>query len=105
MYLGFLTDHNDWQLFVSSYDSTTGVFTVPYGGDGIYYFSVYLLVEPGEYASFDMTLNDDRICTAYPDHSHNGDKDLAPGSCSAVVDVTAGNLHFKFIIQFGIILA
>ena len=30
-------------LFISSYDSTTGVFTVPPGGDGVYYFSTYLI--------------------------------------------------------------
>ena len=31
------------QVFISSYDSTTGVFTVPPGGDGVYYFSTYLI--------------------------------------------------------------
>ena len=30
-------------LFISSYDSTTGVFTVPPGGVGVYYFSTYLI--------------------------------------------------------------
>ena len=30
-------------LFISSYDNTTGVFTVPAGGDGVYYFSTYLI--------------------------------------------------------------
>ena len=30
-------------LFISSYDSTTGVFTVPLGGDRVYYFSTYLI--------------------------------------------------------------
>ena len=33
-------------LFISSYDSTTGVFTVPPGGDGVYYFSTYLIYFP-----------------------------------------------------------
>ena len=32
-------------LFISSYNSTTGVFRVPPGGDGVYYFSVYVLVD------------------------------------------------------------
>ena len=62
------------------------------GGDGLYYFSTNLVVEPGEAGIFDMTLNDDVICTA-PDHSHNGAHDWASGFCSAVVDVVAGDRH------------
>ena len=77
-------------LFISSYDSTTGVFTVPPGGDEVYYFSVYVLVNAGEWGRIDMTLNDDIICTALGDHNDNGAVDNAPGSCSAVVDLAAG---------------
>ena len=44
----------------------------------------------GEAAHFDMTLNDDVICSTIPDHSDNGDSDWAAGSCSAAVDVVAG---------------
>ena len=76
-----------------------GVFTVPPGGDGVYYFFTYLLVQPGEYSYFDMTLNDDVICTAYGDHNHNGTSDYAPGSCSAVVDVAAGDVEFQFTFK------
>ena len=78
-------------LFISSYDSTTGVFTVPPGGDGMYYFSIYVLVETGEWGHFDMMLNDDVISSTYPDHSFSGYSDVTTGSCSAVVDVVAGN--------------
>ena len=63
---------------------------MPPGLDGVYYFSTYLLVQGGEYARFDIRLNDDIICTANPDHSNSGGSDRAPGSCSAVVDVVAG---------------
>ena len=73
-------------FFCCRYDSTTGIFRVPPGGDGVYYFSTYLLSFGGEYGRFDMRLNDDVICTAFADHSNNG-----PGSCTAVVDVIAGN--------------
>ena len=72
---------------VSSYDSSTGVFTVSPGGDGVYYFSIYVLVEDGEYGVFDIELNDDVLT----DHSNSGDLDLAPASCSGVVNVVAGD--------------
>ena len=95
----FLANLNNCELFVLSYDSFTGVFTVPPGGDGVYYFSLYLLVDDGEGATFDMRHNNDVICTTWPDHNHNGDTDYAPGSCSAVVDVVAGkrclSMHYK----------
>ena len=64
---------------------------MPSGGDGVYYFSTYLLVDLGEFGRFDMQLNDDIICSTWPDHNNNGASDYAPGSCSAVVDVMAGN--------------
>ena len=75
------------------YDSTIGVFTVPPGGDGVYYFSAYVLVQYGESGWFDMTLNDDVICSTYPDHNNNV---YAPGSCSAVVHVTSGPILEQF---------
>ena len=65
---------------------------MPPGGDGVYYFSTYLLVDDGESAYFDMTLNDDVICSTFPDHNSNGAGDFAPGSCSAVTDAVAGNI-------------
>ena len=65
---------------------------MPHGGDGVDYFSVYLLGDEAEYGRFDMRLNDDVICTAAPDHHTSGDLDFAPGSCSAVTDVIAGDV-------------
>ena len=67
------------------------MFTVGPGGNGMYYFSMFLLGYGAEYGRFDMRLNDDVICTAFPDHSNNGAGDAAPGSCSAVVGVVSGN--------------
>ena len=40
---------------------------------------------------FDLELNDDIICSTLPDHNDGGVQDFGPGSCSAVVDVVAGN--------------
>ena len=61
---------------------------MPPGGDGIYYFSTYILVFGSKFARVNMRLNDDVICSTYPDHSELND--LAPGSCSAVVDIVTG---------------
>ena len=70
------------------------MFTVPPGGDGVYYFSTYMLGDDGEYGRFDMVLNDDVICSTILDHDDSGTSDCAPGSCSAVVHVVAGNKFF-----------
>ena len=52
---------------------------MPIGGDGVYYFSTYLLGKQGVYGRFDIYLNDG-----------SGSSDWAPGSCSAVVSAVAG---------------
>ena len=72
---------------------------MPPGGDGVYYFSIYLYVDDGEHGQFDMELNDDVICTTRPDQNSNGANDYAPGSCSVVVDVVAGNIYLKYIVR------
>ena len=41
---------------------------MPSSGDGVYYFSTYVLVQSGEIGRFDMYLNNDIICTAHADH-------------------------------------
>ena len=81
-------------LFISSYNSTTGTFTVSPGGDGVYYFSVYLTVEPAEWARFDIHFNEDFICSTYPNHS-NLESGYVPGSCSPVVNAVAGRGPFS----------
>ena len=69
------------------------MFTVPAGGDGIFHFSAYLLVEQAEAAVFDMMLNDEKICSAFGDHNTMGDHDPAPASCGAVINAAAGNVN------------
>ena len=61
------------------------------------------LGDNGEYGYFDMTLNDDVICSTRSEHSEVND--LALGSCSAVVDAIVGNIfevylkkNFKYIL-------
>ena len=87
-----VTPHNTI-LIDSRYDSTTGTFTVPPGGDGFYYFSMYLLVDEGERADFDIEINGDIFCTTF------GDQQNTPGddgqvSCSAAAYVVAGLLLY-----------
>ena len=65
------------------------MFTVPPGVAGLYYFSTYFLVGPGEYASFDIVVNDVVFCTSWGDHSILGSDD-PQATCSAVVDAAEG---------------
>ena len=39
---------------------------MPPGGDGVYYFSIFVRVEAGEAGGFEIRLNDDVICTTWP---------------------------------------
>ena len=72
-------------FIVHRYDSSTGTFTVPPGGYGFYYFSVFLLVHPDKSAFFDIELNGQLICTATA-----GVTDYELTSCSAAVYAVAG---------------
>ena len=51
-------------------------------------------MDQGEFARFDIRLNDDLICTAQGDHSNNGEADVSQAACGAVVEVTAGTFVF-----------
>ena len=48
----------------NGYNSATGVFTVPPGGDGVYYFHAHYLVQAGEAAGFGINRNEDILCFA-----------------------------------------
>ena len=77
-------------LFLYSYDSTIGTFTVPPGGDGYYFFSTYLLGQRSEYSLFDIQINGDVLCTVrLEQHEISGD-DLQSG-CSAATYTVQGN--------------
>ena len=73
---------------VYRYDSTTGIFTVPPGGDGFYYFSAYFVVYFYEYAFIDIQLNGQTLCTAFTDQEEPAD----PGqsACSAATNAIEG---------------
>ena len=66
------------------------MFTVPPGGDGFYFFSVYALSEFGELFTLDIRMNNQAVCAAYGDMtSAGGGYDQA--TCTVVVYATAGN--------------
>ena len=73
------------------YNSTTGIFTVPPGGDGLYYFSVFFVVNADVRASFDMEVNGEYICTTTADQTENTNNE-EPNSCSALYYVMEGTL-------------
>ena len=61
------------------YDNTTGMFTVPPGGEGYYYFSTYLFVVLGEWGRFGIQINGELLCTAQTSHSTDN---YGPAVCS-----------------------
>ncbi len=76
----------------SRYNSSTGVLTVPPGSSGLWYFSIYLLVEYGEDGAFRLLLNDELLCSAYGDHDMLK-VDVSTATCSAVVSVEEGGCY------------
>ena len=75
-------------FIVYRYDSTTGTFTVPSGGDGFYYFSVYFCVSAFEFAAFDIQINGEVLCTTYTDQQEVTDDGQA--ACIGTIYATAG---------------
>ena len=69
---------------------------MPPGGDGYYYFSVYLNADGAETAVFDAELNGELVCTAYSDLTESIATDLEATSCSGVTEVSEGMYNRGF---------
>ena len=69
-------------IVLFSYDSSSGTFTVPPGGDGFYYFSVFLTAVGDESAYFDVEINGQLFCTVFSDLTESP-TDTEMISCSA----------------------
>ncbi len=54
-------------LYLSRYNTSTGVFTVPPGAGGMYYFSVFMQIDYHTKGVFKLRLNDDTQCRARGD--------------------------------------
>ncbi len=77
----------------SRYSPSTGIFTVPSGGAGTYYFSTYLLVQEDEYAYFNIVVNGIILCTAWGENDYN-DNDRPQAACSGLVQLNEGMKMF-----------
>ena len=77
-----------YYVFVHRYDSITGTFTVPPGGDGFYYFTVYLDSQASEDSIFDIEINGEQICSVELDQQASSDE--GQSSCSAAIYAVEG---------------
>ena len=84
-------------LLTFRYNSETGTFTVPPGGDGYYYFSTYLVVNHIEYGAFDIVINGERLCTAYTEQQVSSEGDPGQAACSGAAYVTEGMYDCFFL--------
>ena len=57
----------------------------------MYYFSVHVLVDDGEYGEFFLKKNAETLCKLYGDNGNSDANDFAAGSCAATIDLNAGN--------------
>ena len=76
---------NKSNSYIHSYENSTGIFTVPLGGEGLYYFSTYLTSDELEYSDFFLTVNNETVCVAFGDDSSGQINVGGQAYCSAVV--------------------
>ena len=85
-------EYNFRQLYAKStcrYNPTTGVFTVPPGSGGLYFFSTHLVIDDKKWARLGMKKNNEFLCGFYEDNQSSANED-GTGSCSATVKLNAG---------------
>ena len=85
--------------FIYRYNSATGTFTVPSGGDGFYYFSVFLTTISIEVSYFDLEINGTPLCSAVGELTQMYSGDEIGVSCSGVAYVTAGKILHIFLFK------
>ena len=61
----------------------------PPGGDGFYYFSLFLVVINPKLAYFDLNVNEGTVCTAFTEQTDTPSND-GPTSCTAISYLTEG---------------
>ena len=81
---------NSLAMLLCRYNSTTGTFTIPVGGDGFYYFTIHMTVWLYETSTFDLKINGQNICSAEYVLYHPTLPDISTGSCATITNATAG---------------
>ncbi len=81
---------------ICRYNTLTGIFTVPTGGAGLYYFSSYFLVDVGEYATFSMFNGNQELCRAHENKKNSG-ADYAQAGCSGMAELPDGKFTGTFV--------
>ena len=87
-------------MLSSRYSPATSTFTVPPGGDGLYYFSAFFKVDNGEMAQLDVTINGNRVCSAYGDLSHYVGNDYPQATCSGLAHMVEGRANLQMSLGF-----
>ena len=77
-------------VFHSRYNEKTGMFTVPSGGDGLYFFSAHLVVNDKKWGHFTLRKNTDEILCGFLEDNRNSVNEDGTGSCSTTTLLTAG---------------
>ena len=81
-----------------SYNNATGEFTVPSGGDGLYFFYINFFVDDTKITDFVVGLNGvTDLCYARADMNSDDVADNGTPTCGAVATVSAGNRWFTRI--------
>ena len=91
-------------FIINRYDSTTGTYTVPPGGDGFYHFSVFLTVDGDILATFDMELNGELVCTVYSDLTESPSTDPEITTCNGVLFAVEGILFTNCLAGHSVFL-
>ena len=69
----------------NGYDVTTGVFTVPPGGEGLYYFYAHFYYQSSEFARFNIRENGQIRCTTTESNVNSGDYGSSSCAITAVL--------------------
>ncbi len=79
-------------LSFCSYDETTGIFTVPSGGDGLYFVMFFMTTADNAWGVFRLQLNGVGMCDAHANGDGVGGLNGA-ASCSFVRALSAGETN------------